>query len=138
MLSRPALAQPQRSGVVVDGEVNLHGVVVRGADDPVDPREPVGIVTAACLEGQEDVVFRAERSIVGETEIAFAPMSLGSDKGRCVQIRDMVAAGSLGAGRLSYVVRILSGDDTIASQELSFDVADVSAVPRSAIAAAAN
>ncbi len=123
---------------MVDGEVNLHGVVVRGADDPVDPREPVGIVTAACLEGPADVVFRAERSIAGETEISFAPMSLSSDKGRCVQIRDMVVAGSLGPGRLTYFVRIFSGDQIIATQELTFDVAEVSEVPQSAIAAAAN
>ena len=82
--------------------------------------------------------FRAERSIVGETEISFDPMALRSDKGRCVQIRDMVAAGSLGAGRMTYVVRILSGDELVASHELAFDVADVSALPRSAVAAVAN
>ena len=126
-LSLPALAQPKRSGVVVDGEVNPHGIVVRGPGDLVDPREPVGIVTAACIQGSEDLVLRAERSIAGETEVAFAPMSLGADKGRCVQIRDMVAAGSLGAGRLTYLVRILSGDRTIASQHLTFDVAEVAA-----------
>lgn len=137
-LSRPAIAQPQRSGVVVDGEVKRHGVVVRGTDDRVDPREPVGIVTAACLQESENVVLRAERSLVGETEVSFAPMSLSSDNGRCVQIRDMVPAGALGGGRLIYVVRILAGDDPIVSQELSFDVADVSAVPPVAISAVAN
>lgn len=137
-LSRPAIAQPQRSGLVVDGEVKRHGVVVRGVDDRVDPREPVGIVTAACLRESEKLVLRAERSLVGETEVAFAPMSLSSDNGQCVQIRDMVPAGALGGGRLTYVVRILAGDDTIVAQELSFDVADVSAGPPLAISAVAN
>lgn len=72
-------------------------------------------------------MFHAERRIVGETEVSFLPMELVPDEGRCVQIRDLVAAGSLGAGRLTYFVRILSGDAVIASQELAFDVADVSA-----------
>jgi hypothetical protein len=137
-LSLPALAQPQRGGVVVDGESNPHGVVVRGVGDLVDSREPVGIVTAACIEGPEDAVLRAERSIVGETEVSFAPMSLSTDKGRCVQIRDLVAAGSLGAGRMTYLVRILSGDQTITSQQMSFDVADVSVVAQPPIAAVPN
>jgi hypothetical protein len=75
---------------------------------------------------------------VGEKEVSFEPTSLNCDKGRCVQIRDMVAAGSLGAGRMTYVVRILSGDRTITSREISFDVADVSKVPETPIAAAAN
>ena len=137
-LSLPALAQPKRSGVVVDGEVNPHGIVVRGTGDPVDPREALGMVTAACIQGSEDVVFRAERSIVGGAERSFAPMTLGTEKGRCVQIRDMVPAGSLAAGRMTYLVRILSGDRTITSQELVFDVADVAAVPQSPIAAATH
>jgi hypothetical protein len=53
-------------------------------------------------------------------------MELPSDEDRCVQIRDLVAARSLGAGRMTYFVRILSGSAEIASQEISFDVADVS------------
>lgn len=138
VLSLPALAQPKRSGVVVDGEANPHGIVIRGADEPVDPREPIGIITAACIQGSGGVDYRAERRIVGETETLFAPMSLAPDKGRCVQIRDMVAAGSLRAGTLTYELRILSGDRTIASQELSFDIADVSAVAQLPIAAAAE
>jgi hypothetical protein len=126
-LSLPALAQPQHGGIVLDGEVTASGIVVRGAGNPVDPRAPVAIVTAACIEGRKDTLFRAERRIVGETEVSFAPMELGPDEGRCVQIRDLVAAGSLGAGRLTYFVRILSGDAAIASQELAFDVADLPA-----------
>ena len=39
----------------------------------------------------------------------------------------LVAAGSLGAGRMNYFVRIVLGDTVIASQELPFDVAGVSA-----------
>ncbi len=124
-LSLPALAQPQSGGIVLDGKVRATGIVVRGDGNPVDPRTSVAFVTAACVEGPKDAVFRAERRIVGATEVSFAPMRLSPDEGRCVQIRDLVAAHSLGAGRLTYFVRILSGDTEIASQELPFDVADV-------------
>jgi hypothetical protein len=127
-LSLPAVAQPQRGGIVRGDEVNVAGIVIRGAGSPVDPREPVAIVTAACVAGPPDAFLRAERSIVGETEVSFAPMDLSSDEGRCVQIRDLIAARSLGAGRMTYFVRILSGDAEIAAQELSFDVADVPAL----------
>jgi hypothetical protein len=133
-LSLPAVAQPQRGGIVQDGEVRDTGIVVRGAGNLVDPRQP--IVTAACVSGSKDTVLRAERSIVGETEVAFAPMELSSDEGRCVQIRDLVAARSLGAGRMTYFVRILSGEAEIASQELTFDVADVPAPVEAAVAPA--
>jgi hypothetical protein len=127
-LSAPAVAQPQRGGLVQDGEVRETGIVVRGAGNLVDPRQPVAFVTAACVSVSKDTVLRAERSIVGETEVPFAPMELSSDDGRCVQIRDLIAAGSLGAGRMTYFVRVLSGDAEIAAQELSFDVADVPAL----------
>ena len=137
-LSLPALAQPQRNGVVVDGQVNPHGIVVRGAGDRVDPREAAGIVTSACVEGPANAIFRAERSIAGETEVSFAPLSLTSDKGRCVQIRDMVAAGSLGPGRMTYTVRVFLDDQIVTSQQMSFDVADVSASARVPLAAATN
>jgi hypothetical protein len=126
-LSPPALAQPQRGGIVQDGKVRESGIVVRGAGNPVDPRVSAAFVTAACLDGTKGAVLRADRRIVGETEVSFASMDLLPDGGRCVQIRDLVAAGSLGAGRLNYVVRILSGDTVIASQELPFEVASVTA-----------
>jgi len=130
-LSVPAIAQPQRGGIVQDGEVKASGIVVRGSGELVDPGAPVAIVTAACVGGSSDAVLRAERSIAGETVVPFATMELASDGGRCVQIRDLVAAGSLGAGRLTYVVRILSGDVPITSQQLVFDVAEVA--PPSAV-----
>jgi hypothetical protein len=135
-LSLPAVAQPQRGGIVQDGEVRETGIVVRGAGNLVDPRQPVAMVTAACVSGSKDTVLRAERSIVGETEVSFAPMDLSSDEGRCVQIRDLIAARSLGAGRMTYFVRILSGEAEIASQELSFDVADMPAPVEAAVAPA--
>jgi len=126
-LSLPALAQPQHGGIVLDGRVKARGIIVRGEGNPVDPRASIAFVTAACVEGTPDAVLRAERRIVGETEVAFAPMTLTPDEGRCVQIRDLVAANSLGVGRLTYFVRIFLGDAEIASQELPFDVAGVSA-----------
>ncbi len=124
-LSLPALAQPQTGGIVLDGKVRATGIIVRGDGNPVDPRASVAFVTAACVEGPKAAVLRAERRIVGETEVSFAPMTLSPDEGRCVQIRDLVAANSFGAGRMTYFVRIFSGDDEIASQELPFDVAGV-------------
>jgi hypothetical protein len=124
-LSVPALAQPQTGGIVMDGKVRSSGIVIRGDGNPVDPRTSAAFVTAVCLEGKGDAVYRAERRIVGDREVSFASRRLSPDDGRCVQIRDLVAANSLGAGRLTYVVRIFSGDDEIASQELPFDVAGV-------------
>jgi len=133
-LSLPALAQPQRGGIVLDGKVKRSGIIVRGDGNPVDPRASVAFVTAACVEGQDDAVYRAERRLVGESEVSFAPMTLSPDEGRCVQIRDLVAANSLGAGRMTYFVRIVSGDEEVASQEFAFDVAGVAPPPESVIA----
>jgi hypothetical protein len=88
----------------------------------VDPRAPLAIVTAACVDGRKDALFRVERRIVGETEVSFPSMTLGPDENRCVQIRDLVAAGSLDAGPLTYSVRVLAGGVAVAAQELAFDV----------------
>jgi hypothetical protein len=121
-LSVPALAQPQSGGIVLDGEARDSGIVVRGPGNPVDPGAPLAIVTAACIDGRKDEIFHVDRRIVGETEVSFPPMALGPDNNRCVQIRDLVAAGSLGAGELTYVVRVRSGDVEVASQELAFEV----------------
>jgi len=129
VLSLPVLAQPQRGGIVKDGEVASSGIVVRGTGNLVDPRLPLAIVTAACVDGPSDAALRAERKIVGENEVPFAAMNVGSDDGRCVQIRDLVKPGTLGAGRMTYTVAVRSGDATIASQQLEFVVA---AAPASA------
>jgi hypothetical protein len=133
-LSLPALAQPQRGGIVLDGKAEASGIVIRGAGIPVDPRAPLAIVTAACVKRPKGAVLRAERRLVGQTEVSFPPMELRPDEGECVQIRDLVATGSLGAGRLTYFVSILSGDDAVASQELAFDVANVPVPPEDVIA----
>jgi hypothetical protein len=133
-LSKPALAQPQHGGIVQDGAVKESGIIVRGEGNPVDPRAPVALVTAACLDRASDAALRAERRLVGETEVSFAPMMLSADKGQCVQIRDLVAANSLGAGRMTYFVRILSGDEELVSEELAFDVAEVPAASNEVIA----
>ncbi len=116
-LSKPVLAQP-RTG----------GIVVRGAGETIDPRVPTAFVTAACLDASGAGALRAERSIAGETTVSFSPMDLSADEGRCVQIRDLVAPGSFGAGRLTYTVHILSGDAEVATEEMKFDVADVTSL----------
>jgi hypothetical protein len=128
-VSRSALAQPHRGGIVQDGEIRASGIVIRGDGDPIDPREPVAIVTAACVKGPQDSVLRAERELVGDAAVSFAPIELTPDGGRCVQIRDLVAARSLGAGRLAYYLRVFSGDVVIASQQVKFYVADVGSFP---------
>ncbi len=133
-LSLPALAQPQRGGIVQDGAVKESGIVLRGEGNPVDPRAPVALVTAACRDRASDGILRAERSLIGETEVSFAPIELSVEKGQCVQIRDLVAANSLGGGLMTYFVRVLSGHDELVSQELDFDVADVPAAPDEVIA----
>jgi len=129
VLSLPVLAQPQRGGIVKDGEVASSGIVVRGTGSLVDPRLPLAIVTAACVDGPSDAALRADRKIVGENEVPFAAMTVGSDDGRCVQIRDLVKPGTLGAGHMTYVVDIRSGETTIASQQLEFLVADGAGTP---------
>jgi VWFA-related protein len=133
-LSLPALAQPQHGGIVQDGQVLATGIVLRGEGNPVDPRVALAIVTAACFERRSTSTLHAERQLVGETEVSFPTMTLSPDDDQCLQIRDLVTAGSLGAGRLTYVVRIVSGDAVIASQELTFDVADVRAPTAEVIA----
>ena len=136
-LSQVALAQPQHSGVVVDGEVNPHGIVVVGMDEAVDPKKPIGIVTSVCIGGPKAATYRAERSIFGDSVVEFDPISLTADGGRCVQIRDMVAAGSLSPGRVDYVVRVLSGERDVAVQSRAFQIREQTA-PASPIAAIAN
>ena len=130
-LSLPVVAQPQRGGLVVDGKVKATGIVVRDAGNPVDSRASLAFVTAACISAPAGTHLRAERSVVGETEVKFDSTTLKADEGRCAQIRDLVAAGTFGAGRFTYYVQILSGDTVVSSQELSFDVAAKAAPPPS-------
>jgi hypothetical protein len=133
-LSLPALAQPQRGGIVEDAGVKQSGIIVRNDEDPMDPRAPLAIVTVACVDKRPEGILRAERRLVGESEAPFPVMDLTVEKGQCVQIRDLVAANSLGAGSMTYIVRIVSGDAEVNSRSVAFDVADLPAAPDAVIA----
>lgn len=123
-LSVPAFAQPQRRGVVRDGESRAHGIVVLGDGDPIDPRDPVAIVTAVCFEETPMTALRAERQIEGRPEVSFPPMLLEPRKGQCLQIRDLVPAESVGTRYLSYHLRVVSESGTIASEEMTRGIAE--------------
>ena len=64
--------------------------------------------------------MRVERRLVGETTAEFEPNELDLGEDRCVQIRDLVFERTMTEGAFSYQVRVLRGDEELASGQLDF------------------
>ncbi len=96
------------------GAPRVGGSVARADREAVRPADPTALLTLVC-RGRGKRKLRVARSLGGETTTEFAPMDIEFDDEPCVQIRDVIPAGTMTDGRFEYRVRVLDGDTELAS-----------------------
>jgi hypothetical protein len=112
--------QPAVGAFVREGRSQSKGVVAKSHTDPVRVDQPTALVGLVCRRpGLKDPV-RAERKLQGETAVDFAPMDLDFGEDRCVQVRDLIRAGTMGEGDFRYEIRVMRAGEEIAKGDASF------------------
>lgn len=103
----------RKAGEVRSGE----GRVACGDSCTVRTDETTAILSLVCRgSGKGRSVWRAERSLAGESSVAFPPQEVELEKGaRCIQLRDLVPESTLGEGAFVYEVRVVEGGQELAT-----------------------
>ncbi len=121
-ISPIAVVQERPAAFVRDGQTRTSGSLVFGPSDPLAGKTPIAVIALVCRD-PETRGQSAVRAIKGESEVKFRPISLdGGD--RCVQIRDVIAANTLGPGRFDYEIAVRSGERELANARRALVVSD--------------
>ena len=120
-----ALLQPFDGLILRDTELKRSGAVGLAEHDLARTTKPTALVSLVC-RGKTKGKLRVERSLVGETPAPFDPVDveLAKDKERCVQVRDMIPAGVMGAGMFTYQIRVFRKTAEVAQASRRFAAID--------------
>jgi hypothetical protein len=127
-----AVLQPVRGAFLREGRASSTGALARSADETAKTDRPTALVGLICRRRGLDGPLHVERVLVGETEAPFVPMDFLPEDGRCVQVRDLVPAGTLLEGAFRYQVRVVRNGAEIARGERRFVAVAPDAVPPAA------
>jgi hypothetical protein len=107
-----ALLQPAHGAFVRQGETRGTGSRLVGPEHPLARTRPAAFVSLVC-RGKRTETVTVARGLVGESAHDFPDQELGTEDGRCVQIRDVVPSNSLRHGYYRYVVTVRASDKTL-------------------------
>lgn len=119
----PALLQPEPTLFLRDGETRAGGSLARTALDAVDPERPTALLGIVCRSERVDEALTVERALTGSHSVAFPPITLDPDDSRCIQVRDVVPAGTLAPGAYRYDLSLTRDGKKLSSSERSFTAA---------------
>mgnify|MGYP001029080306 CR=1 FL=1 len=118
------LLQPVEGGFRRDEEVRTSGPLAVDERQAVRGDLPGALVSLVCRGARTRGDLRVERLLSGETTLEFDPIEIESGEETCVQTRDLVRAGTLGAGEFTYEIRVLEGKRLLARRERRFHVGE--------------
>ena len=102
-----ALLQPSVGVFVRDGEVRPSGSLAVGDDDAIEVGLPAALVGVACRARRMRRPIVVERRLTGPVTVDLGPTEVVPGEFRCVQIRDVIPAGTLEPGTYTYEMRAL-------------------------------
>ncbi len=102
-----ALLQPSAGVFVRDGLVRPSGSLAVAEDGVVESGLPAALVGIACRAKRMRRPILVERRLVGPVTVALEPTEVVPGEFRCVQIRDVIPAGTLEPGTYTYEMRAI-------------------------------
>jgi VWFA-related protein len=127
-----AVLQPTVGVFRRNGATQGRGSRAQGEAEPLGPDRPAAFVTLVCRGRDQKGPLRAERRLLGESQVSFDPQDLELEGDPCAQIRDVVPAKVMGPGEFRYEVRLVAGDRELARAERRFTVSGKPAAAGSA------
>ena len=119
-----AVMQPTAATFLREGEVRSRGGLAHAERELLQPDRPTAMISLVCRPKGKSRRFLVERRLAGGTTVNFPPMEVELDDDRCVQVRDLVPAETMGAGEFTYTVEVFDDQTAVASGQRSFHVAD--------------
>jgi len=121
-LSPLTMVQPALGGFVRDGKTRTSGTLVVLPPLGPDPARPLSVIGVACRGRGEKGSLVLERTLRGEKDYPFQPITLDVAPEECAQFRDTIPANVLTAGGYRYAARILAEGEAVAEQAVTFEV----------------
>ncbi len=115
-----AVLQPSAGAFVRNEDVHARGSLVRDDSDPLRVGLATAVIGLVCQRPGEKEALRVERKLTGEGLVEFPPIELQPSEDPCSQVRDMIPAGTMGAGTFRYEIRVLEGGEEVARGERTF------------------
>lgn len=114
------LLQPASGAFLRGEELKSTGALAVGGEEAVAAERPTAIVGLVCRNRHNRHPLDVERDLSGDDSALFEAIRLTPDDGQCVQIRDLVPAGTMTAGGFRYDVRVVEDGTTIAAGATEF------------------
>jgi len=119
-----ALLQPAEAAFVRGETSRKSGSLARAPDEWVDPERPLVMVAVVCRGRRDRGPLRIERALVGETVVDLPPLEADMSADRCAQVRDLIPAGTLGAGNYRYTISHGESENRVELAHVEFSVPD--------------
>jgi hypothetical protein len=119
-----AAMQPADAAFVRDGRVSASGALGSGAEQTVRVDRPTAVVGLVCRGSSRTRTLTVERSLVGTTSVPFEPLDVELEDDRCVQVRDVIPAGTMSSGAFSYDVSASNGGRELGTGSFPFFAVD--------------
>ncbi len=119
----PLVALEPATGAFLRGEAtHTTGSIALLPEEPLRADAPTALVGLVCFDRSQNGGLRIERSLIGQATVPFSAIEIEPGADRCVQIRDVIRARSMGPGEFRYEVRVTRGEEEIAKAERRFTV----------------
>jgi VWFA-related protein len=120
-----AVLQPGPAAILRDDELRLEGASGVSDDWLGRTDRPTWLVGLVCRAKGNKGKLRVERRLKGSAESSapFGPMEIEFGEERCVQIRDLIPAGSMSSGMFDYEIHVFRKEEEVASTVRRFAAA---------------
>jgi hypothetical protein len=104
------LLQPSEGAFLRDGQVRRSGSLGRTSTEHIEPGLPAAVIGLVCRDKSRKTKKSGlviERRLIGETEAPFTDLELSDSGIRCIQLRDIIRAGTMTEGRFTYELKVV-------------------------------
>ncbi len=114
--------EPATGAFLREGVTHTSGSLALGPAEPLRADAPTALVGLVCFDRSQNRGLCIERSLSGQAKVPFALIEVEPGADRCVQIRDVIPAGTMGPGEFRYEIGVARGETVLAHGERAFVV----------------
>ena len=122
------LLQPSEGAFLRDGKLRRSGSIGRTSAEPVEPGLPAAVIGLVCRDDSRKTKkagLVVSRRLIGDTEAPFTDLELSDSGIRCIQLRDIIRAGTMTEGRFTYELKVVDKTDReLTTSTLEFAAVD--------------
>ncbi len=124
-----AVMQPDVAAFIRGSELRGNGSRGLASTEFARTDRPTALISLICRGRRQRGKLRIERALSGDSAAPFSPIELEMRDDRCVQIRDVVRAGTMNSGMFRYGIKVMRKDVVLSSYEHEFPAVDPSEHP---------